>query len=77
VKGSITGPSFTNWDAAVIRSFPIYRESALDFRVEYFDVLNHTELGDPNLNPTTATLGTITTTSGGPRIAQFSLKLMF
>jgi Carboxypeptidase regulatory-like domain len=77
VKGSIAGPAFTNWDAVVIRSFPIYRESALDFRVEYFDVLNHTQLGDPNLNPTTATLGTITTTSGGPRIAQFSLTLMF
>ena len=77
VKGSIRGPAYTNWDAAVIRSFPIFRESDLEFRAEYFDVLNHTELSDPTLNPTSSALGTITATTGGPRIAQFSLKMRF
>jgi hypothetical protein len=77
VKGSIRGPAFTNWDAAIIRSFPLYRESNLEFRAEYFDVLNHTEISNPNLNPTSSALGTITGTIGGPRIAQFSLKLAF
>lgn len=80
VKGSLRGPGYTNWDAAVIRSFPIYRETNLDFRVEYFDVLNHTILN----NPSTAspklgsTFGTITSeNAAGPRIAQFSLKYVF
>jgi hypothetical protein len=77
VKGSIRGPAFTNWDAAVIRTFKVYREADLDFRAEYFDVLNHTEPGNPNLNPTSTALGTITSTIGGPRVAQFSLKLKF
>jgi hypothetical protein len=80
VKGSLRGPGFTNWDAAVIRSFHIYRESKLDFRVEYFDLLNHTELSNPNTtNPiaSSTTFGTITATQGGPRIAQFSLKYLF
>lgn len=77
VKGSIRGPNYVNWDASVIRSFPIVGESALEFRAEYFDLLNHTELGNPNLNPTASTLGTITSISNGPRIAQFSLKLAF
>lgn len=80
VKGTLRGPGVTNWDAAVIRSFPIYRESTLDFRAEYFDVLNHTELGNPNVtNPVSSstTFGTITSTQGGPRIAQFSLKYLF
>lgn len=78
VKGSLRGPRFTNWDAAVIRSFHIYRESNLQFRAEYFDVLNHTELGNPAVSVSTAnTFGTITSTQGGPRIAQFALKFVF
>jgi hypothetical protein len=80
VKGSLRGPGYTNWDGGVIRSFPIYRESNLQFRAEYFDVLNHTELGNPsttNPNPSSTSFGTITSTQGGPRIAQFSLKFAF
>jgi hypothetical protein len=38
----IRGPGYTNWDGAVIRSFPIFRESNPQFRAEYFDLLNHT-----------------------------------
>jgi hypothetical protein len=80
VKGSYRGPGFTNWDAGVIRTFTVYQETKLDFRVEYFDVLNHTELSNPNVaNPIggSTTFGTITATQGGPRIAQFSLKYLF
>jgi hypothetical protein len=77
VKGSLRGPSLTNWDAAVIRTFPIWRESNLDFRVEYFNVLNHTELGNPNVSESNSAFGTITSTQGDPRIAQFSLKYVF
>jgi hypothetical protein len=64
----------------VIRTFPIYRGSNLEFRVEYFDLLNHTELSNPSVsNPisSSTSFGTITGTQGGPRIAQFSLKVLF
>jgi len=78
VKGSLRGPGFTNWDAAMIRSFPIWRESNLQFRAEYFDVLNHTEFANPATSLSNATtFGTITSTQGGPRIAQFAMKLVF
>ena len=82
VKGSLRGPGVTNWDGAVIRTFPIYRESELQFRVEYFNVVNHTQLANPNtLNPigSSTTFGTITAlaTGAGPRIAQFALKYTF
>lgn len=77
-KGSIRGPGYTNWDAALIRTFPIYRESELDFRAEYFDVLNHTILNDPSTSVSSGTFGEITgENTAGPRIAQFSLKLVF
>jgi len=80
VKGSLRGPNQTNWDGAVVRTFPVYRETNMEFRVEYFDLLNHTELGNPNVsNPisSSTTFGTITSTAGGPRIAQFALKYTF
>jgi len=77
VKGTFRGPSLSNWDAAVIRSFPVYRETSLDFRAEYFNVLNHTELANPNTNFSNSSFGTITSTQGDPRIAQFSLKYIF
>jgi hypothetical protein len=77
VKGSLRGPSVTDWDAAVIRSFPIFRETNLDFRAEYFNVLNHTILNNPNTSESNSAFGTITSTQGDPRIAQFSLKYVF
>ena len=77
VKGSLRGPSVTNWDAAIIRAFPIWRETNLDFRAEYFNVLNHTELANPNTSFSNAAFGTITGTQGDPRIAQFSFKYVF
>lgn len=80
VKGSLRGPALTDWDGAAMRTFPIYHETNLQFRAEYFDLLNHTELSNPSTsNPvsTSTSFGTITSTQGGPRIAQFSLKYTF
>ncbi len=48
IKDSLTGPGFTVWNTAVTRTFHIWRESTLDFRAEYFDVLNHTILNNPS-----------------------------
>jgi hypothetical protein len=79
VKGSLRGPGYTNWNAAVVRQFPVYRETNLEFRAEYFNVLNHTLLNNPAVNNpvgSSTAFGTITG-SGDPRIAQFALKYTF
>ena len=80
VKGTLRGPGYTTGMRRVVRTFPIYRETNMEFRAEYFDVLNHTKLNNPNTsNPigSSTSFGTITSTQGGPRIGQFSLKYVF
>jgi hypothetical protein len=86
-KGSFVGPRYADWDASVARKFPLYKAGTyLMFRAEYFNLLNHTNLGDPNAT-VGGSLGKITSTNpqnwsgtyttNDPRIAQFSLKLVF
>lgn len=76
VKGSFVGPQYTDWDVSVVRYFPVHEATQLQFRAEYFNVLNHTNFGDPNASVTNGAFGRVTSASD-PRIAQMSLKLSF
>jgi hypothetical protein len=84
VKGSLVGPQYADWDASIARKFPFDERVYLQFRAEYFNLLNHTNFGDPNSTATASNFGQITSTTSqnvditnDPRIAQFSLKLVF
>lgn len=83
VKGSFVGPQYADWDASLARRFAFNERVGLQFRAEYFNLLNHTNFGDPNTT-TNGTFGRITSTTpqnstitNNPRIAQLSLKLNF
>jgi len=81
-KGSFMGPGYVNWDAGIFRTFPIHERLNLQFRAEYFNVLNHNNPGDPNVDISGGNFGNITTQNGAtgvyqPRIAQLALKLKF
>jgi hypothetical protein len=85
-KGAFVGPGYTDWDASLARKFPFTERVYLQFRAEYFNVLNHTNFGDPSTT-NNSTFGRITSTSpqnwsgtapqNDPRIGQLSLKLIF
>jgi hypothetical protein len=79
LKGTLRGPGQTVWHAALLRSFPIFGEKSLQFRAEYFNVLNHTLLNNPGVsNPVSSSTSFGAITGGGdPRIAQFALKFLF
>jgi hypothetical protein len=76
VKGSFVGPQYADWDVSIMRYFPVHESIQLQFRAEYFNVLNHTNFGDPNASVTNGAFGRVTSALD-PRIGQLSLKLIF
>ncbi len=77
-KGSFSGPGFLNWDVGLLKNFPLKSERyILQFHAEFFNVLNRANFGNPNASVQAAGFGTITGTSGDPRIGQLALKVLF
>ena len=76
-KNTFVGPNFATFDTSLARNFSITEKSGLQFRAEYFNVLNHTNFGNPAASlANSTTFGTIST-AGDPRIAQLSMKMVF
>ena len=75
-RNSFRAPNFEQWDFSVDKNFRIHESHRLQFRAEFFDVLNHTNFGIPNTQTTSAAFGTIRTTYPS-RQGQFALKLLF
>ena len=67
-----------NFDLGVHKEFPLWWESGrLQFRSEFFNLFNTTNLGAPAQNFSNANFGAITTLSSAARQIQFGLKLVF
>jgi outer membrane receptor protein involved in Fe transport len=73
---SITGPGSVDVDFSIFKGIPITESLNLQFRSEFFNVLNHTNLGDPNTTFGTPQFGQIFG-AGPSREIQFSLRLAF
>jgi hypothetical protein len=87
--GTIEGPDSNTLNAALFKSFPVYREQHLEFRLSFTNVLNHPNFGDPNVDlsvPPTNTfpgqgVGQISSVTGrsfaGPRSGLFTARYVF
>jgi hypothetical protein len=75
-RNPVRGPSYRNVDLAVSRRVPLRGPSAIELRVEGFNLLNTPPLGSPNGIAGTAAFGTITT-AGDPRVIQLAVKYLF
>jgi Carboxypeptidase regulatory-like domain len=75
-KGYLRAPGYTDWDAGLQKLFDVTERYRFQFRAEYFNLLNHTNLGSPISGVSSAGFGSITSASD-PRIAQLSLKFLF
>jgi hypothetical protein len=75
-RNALRGPNFEQWDLGINKNFRITEGIHLQFRSEFFNVLNHTNFLPPNQQFGSAAFGTITSTFP-PRQVQFALKLLF
>lgn len=77
-RNVIIGPGAWNWDVSLQKTFPVAGERRqLEFRSDFFNVLNHANLGDPQANLSSPqTFGRITST-GAARVIQFALRFGF
>ena len=75
-RNAFRTPGLEQWDLGVDKNFRIREKIKIQFRSEFFNILNHTNFGVPNNISTSGAFGTITTTYP-PRQIQFGLKLMF
>ncbi|MGD0870062.1 MAG: carboxypeptidase regulatory-like domain-containing protein [Bryobacteraceae bacterium] len=75
-RNALYGPGQINWDMSLIRHFRFRERWRLDFRAEFFNIMNHANWSNPTTSNTSSTFGEITG-FGGPRNIQFSTKLFF
>jgi len=77
-RNRLRGPSWKSMDISLARHFNINSRFGAALRWDVFNVFNTTNLGLPSRNISdTATVGTITSLAGDPRIMQLSLRLTF
>ncbi len=72
-----SGPGRTNVDFSMYKKFQTYRQQNLEFHAEFFNILNHTQLGMPDQGLGNSTFGTISTTVMSNRQVQFAMKYLF
>jgi hypothetical protein len=80
----LTGPGLADLDFSVLKNTNITERVHLQFRAEFFNILNHPNFGTPNAvvfssasSTPASTAGVITSTSTTSRQIQFGLKLQF
>jgi outer membrane receptor protein involved in Fe transport len=77
-RNFLYGPGQKNLDFSVVKFIPITETVRGEFRTEFFNLFNWANFNNPNNNfAVPATFGKITSTSAGPRVIQFALKLNF
>ena len=76
-RNTIVGPGFVQNDISVMKKFPLPRElGAFQFRADIFNLINWTNLGQPDTTMTSPSFGQINS-AGDPRIIQFALRYDF
>jgi hypothetical protein len=75
-RNDLVGPGYLNTDFNTRKDFTIERFT-LQFKAEFFNLFNRTQLGSPNNNVQSSAFGSITSTSAPARQIQFGLKLLF
>ena len=81
-RGTLTGPGLAELDISLVKNLPVSERARLQFRAEFFNILNRPNFGPPNSTvfangAVSASAGLITTTATTSREIQIGLKLIF
>jgi hypothetical protein len=75
-RNALRGPGRANVDLSIAKNTKITERMAFQIRADFFNLLNHTEFGNPDTTFTDGTFGQISTTAA-PRIIQLAGRLTF
>jgi hypothetical protein len=76
-RNTVYGPGMQTLDLALARSFDITERAKFQFRAEFFNALNHINLGTPDRFVNTPQFGTITEAATPGREIQLSARVSF
>jgi len=85
-RNIVLGPGYKTWDTSLIKQFPIREQMHVEFRAEFFNILNHVnylfqQFGAISVEPTALELGQgafgFPQAARNPRQIQFALKFYF
>jgi hypothetical protein len=70
------GPGTNNFDMALLKSTKLTERMNLEFRAEFFNILNHAQFQNVQGNINASNFG-VAQSAAAPRIGQLALKLLF
>jgi len=76
-RNTVYGPGTQTMDLGLVRTFNVTERARFEARAEFFNALNHTNLGTPNRFVNTASFGSITEVSTPGREIQLSARMSF
>jgi hypothetical protein len=75
-RNIVRQPGTISWDNAIMKDFPLTEAARLQFRAEFFNLMNHPNLTTGNLDLADSNIG-FPSSASTPRQIQFALKLLF
>ncbi len=75
--GNLLRATSENLDFSLSKNFAFAERRYIQLRGDAFNITNHVTFGAPNITPTNAAFGTITTQANSPRILQLGARLIF
>ena len=78
-RNAFRGPHQQNWDFSLQKNFMLTERFNLRFGVDFFNIFNHANFANPAVTDVEAGsgFGRIISTTGTPRLIQFSLRFAF
>ncbi|MGZ4788064.1 MAG: outer membrane beta-barrel protein, partial [Terriglobales bacterium] len=75
-RNIVVGPGYANWDFSAVKNIPIAERKQVQFRAEFFNILNRTNFRLPDSDISSPTFNHILAAQP-PRLVQFALKFSY